>query len=320
MVNIQAKLSLIIPHYNAYKTLDRLLASAQQFNGIEIIVVDDKSGNIPEVSRIANKYNNVRMYHNTTAKKGAGVCRNIGLQHATGEWLLFADSDDYFIEEAAATVASAINFSVNEAVDVVYFSATSRFDDTNEVADRHYHTQEMVRDYLSRKDQRIRYSFNEPWSKLIRHQCIKENNITFEETLVSNDVWFSIKLGLHADKIHAIDKAIYCVTRSKGSLTTIYNPEIRKLRLEVHLRCNDYLTQHGKAKYCESLLFIIQNYHKHIYTVGWHMLVKKYLVNGWPIFPRYYLKYFRNPSKILDRFVLKKNSHKAKAYITDDFS
>lgn len=52
-----------------------------------------------ELLEIAVEYKdtNVEIYHNSK-KKGAGTCRNIGLERARGKWLLFADSDDLFLD------------------------------------------------------------------------------------------------------------------------------------------------------------------------------------------------------------------------------
>ena len=89
--------SVIIPHYNSPELLHKAILSAAVNDNVEVIVVDDKS-NLTEtqfatLERFCNLYH-VHFYRNTTDKKGAGVCRNIGLEHMTGDWLLLLDADD----------------------------------------------------------------------------------------------------------------------------------------------------------------------------------------------------------------------------------
>ena len=89
--------SIIIPHKNIPKLLQRCLNSIPQRDDLEIIVVDDNSdpsivdfGQFPGAGR-----SDVSFFFDKSGK-GAGRARNIGLQHAQGKWLLFADADDFF--------------------------------------------------------------------------------------------------------------------------------------------------------------------------------------------------------------------------------
>ena len=86
--------SFIIPHHNCPNLLYRLLDTIPQREDIEIIVVDDNSDadKVPLINR-----NDVQLFLIPASEsKGAGHARNIGLDHAKGKWLLFADSDDYY--------------------------------------------------------------------------------------------------------------------------------------------------------------------------------------------------------------------------------
>src|SRR5690625_3962554 len=95
-------LTIIVPHYNSTDSLKKLLATIPKRNNIEIIVVDDKSKkkerNLYDELKASQEFSHVMFLLNLTKIKGAGVCRNIGLRCAKGEWVLFADSDDFFVE------------------------------------------------------------------------------------------------------------------------------------------------------------------------------------------------------------------------------
>lgn len=237
-------LSIVIPHYNSINTLRKLLDSIPVRDDIEIIVVDDKSNkNITEFNQLveSEKYNHVKFLKNNTNKKGAGVCRNIGLRYVTKEWILFADADDFFMDG----FVDKIKDYVDTDFDIVYFTPTSIDLITNEKSDRHVVYEKMINDYLQKKDRKselkLRYEFPVPWSKLIKVQLIKENDIQFDEVIASNDIMFSAKIGYHAKKITASENVIYCVTKNKGSLTNTISEEVFDTRLQVRINYCKYL-------------------------------------------------------------------------------
>ena len=111
--------TIIIPHYNSPTLLSRLLESIGYFEDTEIIVIDDKSNlYLDEYNECVKKYSYyVNFNANTTEKKGAGVCRNIGLQMAKGEWLLFADSDDVFDQNWH----KLLSLELTSKYDIIYY-------------------------------------------------------------------------------------------------------------------------------------------------------------------------------------------------------
>ena len=92
--------SIIVPVYNAEKFLRRCIDSilAQTFTDWELLLIDDgskdASGNICD--EYATKDGCIRVFHKENG--GVSSARNLGLDHAKGEWVTFVDSDDY-IEE-----------------------------------------------------------------------------------------------------------------------------------------------------------------------------------------------------------------------------
>lgn len=93
------KVSIIIPAYNRAhligETLDSILA--QTHNNWECFIVDDGSTDASEVvyNTYKDKDSRFQFFNRPAAKpKGANACRNIGLEHATGDYVVFFDSDD----------------------------------------------------------------------------------------------------------------------------------------------------------------------------------------------------------------------------------
>ena len=92
-------LTVIVPAYQAGKSIDRLLRSLLLWSGedMEVIVVDDGSTDDTAsiVSSISSRDPRVRLI--TQANGGRSSARNTGISYARGEWIMFADSDDYLL-------------------------------------------------------------------------------------------------------------------------------------------------------------------------------------------------------------------------------
>jgi len=92
--------SIIIPTYNREIALDRCLKSlvSQSFKNFEVLVCDD--GSTDGTKKIIEKYQSVlelKYFFNENTGGPAGP-RNVGIANATGEWICFLDSDDWYIE------------------------------------------------------------------------------------------------------------------------------------------------------------------------------------------------------------------------------
>ena len=91
-------ISVIIPAYNAERFLGKSLDSilAQTYRELEVIVVNDAStdGTAAVIDYYASRDRRVRAVHKT-ANEGVSYARNDGLDLATGEYVMFLDSDDW---------------------------------------------------------------------------------------------------------------------------------------------------------------------------------------------------------------------------------
>lgn len=89
-------ITIIVPIYNAEKTLSRCIDSIinQSQQDFELILIND--GSTDSSKEICEKYlpnSRIRLF--STENKGVSAARNLGLKQATGNWILFVDSDDY---------------------------------------------------------------------------------------------------------------------------------------------------------------------------------------------------------------------------------
>lgn len=207
--------SIIIPHYNIPDLLARCLRSIPERDDVQVIVVDDNSpghenylGTIPELSR-----KNVEFYA-TVDGLGAGHARNIGLQHAKGKWLIFSDSDDFFVDD----ISEILDQYINDVHDIIYFNIKScdSYDISRQIPSN---KDRLFNEYESSGNELIfRVGYTEPWGKIIRHQLIVDNGISFQETLGHNDLLFSIMAGVKARTIDTINRPMYWYVIREGSL------------------------------------------------------------------------------------------------------
>lgn len=117
-----SKVSIIIPVYNVENYLQECLLSAinQDYENTEIIVVDDGSTDTSAeiVSRFKSEYPQIKTIR--TKNQGLSAARNEGLALATGEYVLFLDSDDWFVSNA---VSICIDVITKNHLDIVLFGA-----------------------------------------------------------------------------------------------------------------------------------------------------------------------------------------------------
>ena len=236
--------SIIIPHHNIPNLLRRCLQSIPERNDLQIIVVDDCSDEKyrEELQNIELEFKNVVVYYSNTCR-GGGAARNIGLEHAIGKYLLFADADDFF----NYCIHDILNEYVNEHCDVVFFNANSLDTDTYLPKGRIRHLNAMHEQYIKSPQKAIlslKYLFGEPSSKLIKRELINKNNIKFEETRIHNDTKFSYMVGFHAKEIKVDHRAIYCLTERSNSVSKNTSYQAQLTRTRIFAEKNRFLKEH----------------------------------------------------------------------------
>ena len=243
----KVKVTIIIPHFNTPNYLRKLLDTIPCIDCIQVLVIDDKStmkqDKYEELHR-EEKYSHVQFINNTTDKKGAGVCRNIGLEQALGKWLVFADADDYFTEK----LYSKLEKYLESDKDVIFFPPTSVDLETNKSSCRHERTRNIIYDFLAlpnkENELQVKYKLYEPWSKLISRELIIDNEIAFDPVPVANDVMFTTKMAYHMNTFQIAKDVIYCATNNAGSLTKVLSEENYNIRLSVFI--NQYKFLEGR--------------------------------------------------------------------------
>lgn len=214
---VKPLVSVVVPVYKAEAYIARCIESilAQTHSNLELILVDD--GSPDQSGRICDEYaskdDRVKVIH--TPNQGVSRARNTGIDHATGEYLIFVDSDDWvsptYVEEL---------LPVN-GEDMVHGGHICVVDGIN--GDCIAYTE-----HISERQQWIE-SFREtwakgpmmaPWSNCYKRKTIEENHIRFDTTIdISEDQLFNLEYLQYCNKVRYVEKHNYFYTMQKdGSL------------------------------------------------------------------------------------------------------
>ncbi|WP_270345036.1 glycosyltransferase family 2 protein [Lactococcus petauri] len=103
-------ISVIVPVYNAEQYLAECLDSilGQTYQNLEVILIND--GSTDNSLKIIEKYaeNDVRIKAFSIENSGPAKCRNFGLEHFSGDYLMFIDSDDYICKDLIENLFSYV--------------------------------------------------------------------------------------------------------------------------------------------------------------------------------------------------------------------
>ncbi len=225
---IQPLVSIIVPVYNVENYLTECLDSLvnQTYPNIEIICIDDGStDNSPKIlNQYKQSHSNIKTI--TTENQGQASARNLGLKEASGDFIMFVDSDDWIAVEAIETVFSK-GFFDNIKVDAVCFGL------------------QQVKNGI--KSPQREYSFEgvqpidetlalkispEPFAKLYRSSFLRQNKITFPEGLWYEDMTFYWHCISCVDEIGLMKEVYYNYRKRDDS--TMGNSEKKTLGMTIH--------------------------------------------------------------------------------------
>lgn len=253
-MNYTKDFSVIVPCWRgAAHFLPILFDSIPQKEGIEIIVVDNSKEPLKR-DEIASE-REITLLH-SSPERHAGGSRNDGIAIAKGQWLLFADADDYYSPDAFDIYYKYLNTDA----EIVYTGMGGVYADTGEPSDRGDRYARMVHLFVTGEtpESTLRYGFSSPCCKMVSHELVDRHQIKFDEVVASNDMYFSLLSGYYANKIEAVDKVTYIATVNRGSLTRRRDLAVVESRYKVRLRVNQFLRQHELFEYQGSVMVFIK--------------------------------------------------------------
>lgn len=201
------RISIVVPVYNVERYLDRCISSVlnQTYKNIEIILVDDGSTDL--CPQMCDKYAKIDPRIQVIHKKNGGLssARNAGIDIATGDFIMFVDSDDYISKLTCEKIVK----NIVSDVDIISFQFQRVYDDEtkNEMVEEQnivkiMEGNELFRNYINRTD-----FTHMAWDKAYRNSLFKD--VRFIEGRLAEDLACSYQLFGRARRAIAMKQVFY---------------------------------------------------------------------------------------------------------------
>ncbi len=228
------KVSLIIPVYNVEDFITRCLASVekQTYKNLEVIIVNDGStdSSAQVINSFACRNSNFKVY--TIENRGLGGARNYGIEKATGEYVVFLDSDDYIAENCIERFVSSAE---RDCGDIICCNFCDVAEDGTPIL---YYKNRFSAPVTNLYEQpRILFNRFSAHGKMYKRELFKDMQFVSREWY--EDLRLIVKLYLNAKKIVYIEDFLFFYVQRQGS---IMNSSNAKRNLEIITAFEDVLS------------------------------------------------------------------------------
>ena len=214
-------LSIIIPAYNVVSYLEDCIESimAGTYQDFEILLIDDGSvdGTGSLCDRLAEKYSVIQVFHTTNS--GLANARNLGIDHASGQYVGFVDADDVI----APNMFEALVYCMGPDIDMTAcrFRRCRREElDATEIPITH---QTITNQTETAQKVLMDGSGPNVWNKLYKAEVIEKNEIRFrKDCRAMEDMYFIMDYLIHCRKAVFLDEQLYYYITTDGSITSTF--------------------------------------------------------------------------------------------------
>ena len=218
-MNKKFDVSVIIPIYNSADYIEQGIQSVlnQPDLEVELILVDDGSTDesVRIIDEYAKRFDFVKAIHQENA--GVGAARNRGIREATGEYIAYLDSDDFYEPESLTGLigkcreqnldvlfATYINFFENEiAAEKWYKNRTEEVMRRGDYPNIPVAGMELMRLFKAQKE----YNVN-VFTQIVKREFLRCNDILFPESIIFEDAPYTFAVLLHAKKTIACKEVL----------------------------------------------------------------------------------------------------------------
>ena len=237
-------ISIIVPVYNCIRSLPRCIGSiqSQTLTDWELLLVDDGStdGSSSLCDQFVTSDNRIHVFHKPNG--GVSSARNMGLDHAQGEYVMFCDSDDWVEPEWCEQLYLAAAENPGCLPVCNYYRSAPDCETINRKGQC-----QALEERIAKEDF---FSLNQfellgiPWNKIFRRTILEENRIRFRPNLsLGEDLIFNLDyLHCLTDGFVFVNRPLYHYTiGSLDSLSSKYYPDLAGIYRKIYLRIKDEL-------------------------------------------------------------------------------
>ncbi|MBD5398604.1 glycosyltransferase [bacterium] len=332
---MKKSISIIVPVYNAEKTLKRCLDSLikQTYKNLEIVCVDDCSvdNSFEILNEYASKDSRVKVFKNDV-NKGVGYTRQKGLDVSTSEYIMWCDSDDWYELDMCKKM---INAMLKYDVDMV--ECSYRYVDVGECNER-FLREKLVPLLYSNSKRDIDLSiYNSQvkmlWNKIFKRSIIDEWNLKIPSIGLFEDIVFCFLYLMKSKNIYFLDKKLYNYVRHpKSTVTCEVNSHSFLLFKEfmVFKLVFDFVKENGwndKLYICNELYFsylkqICSNCYSFVSNVEYNITnsISRVLSQNSKYFPMKMNIFFATDNNYVEQLYVAIRSILTNAYLEDMFN
>lgn len=261
--------SIIIPVYNVEKFLKACIDSVlmQKVREYEILLIDD--GSTDASGQICDEYavrdERITVFHQKN--QGLGVARNTGILHASGAWIMFLDSDDYWVPDTLEKVWGAINGNNEKRLFVFRYMEDYNGEIRKPPQKGFTPGVDVATDFSKFL---VRYELTAGWAvwKLAIHRelvCQNEILTFLEDVRHGEDLYWLIRLFQRAGEITYCDKDIYRYRIRQGSLSGIEPQNCLAWRRSLSNTLEWFCTHEEKENWRDIKEIIALHYMPHVF-------------------------------------------------------
>ena len=258
--------TIIVPCYNISQNVEKLVKMLvnERYLNYEVIFVDDcsKDDTYSLLDLYCKAYKNFKVFK-PVVNGGPGVARNLGIERATGEYIIFCDADDVFDIDCLEKLESFIKEHNN--LDMLVAPYILERGNSELVVDEYIITKNEV-NTLHVID--ILRGNCAPWSKIFKKEIIQVNNIMFPSRRTGEDICFVVEYAKFISTVYKFSNTFYKYIMNENSLThsneinmneeTTFEVLIDNYRrffpeIEIEKFVNDHLLTMAKRMYANEI-------------------------------------------------------------------
>ena len=225
-----SKVSVVVPIYNVEQYLDKCVKSiiSQTYKDLEIILVDD--GSIDNSSSLCDEWGKKDSRIKVVHKENGGLssARNAGLEIATGEYIMFEDSDDWLEIDIVEKSVARIEKDKSDLVIFGYKKVNTKGKELDffTFGDKTYLNDELLNQLHSRI---LEMSFGYAWNKLYRLSIIRKSGIVNDGSIIDReDLYFNLSLFNYLNKVSYLEYVGYNYLQRQTSL--LHNADLKRIK------------------------------------------------------------------------------------------